>query len=598
MIMQDSLPNSNVGAEQKPVIRCAIYARYSSESQRDTSTEDQIRNCRAGAERNGWIVLDEFIRFDEAMTGRTVAGRDGLADLIRLAKQRPKLFDCILIDDTSRLGRYLPDVLRECDLLMHYDVFLYFVSDRLDSRDESFRIMHIFKGYRDEDFVRDLGHKIHRGQEGRVLKGYVAGNRGYGYKNVPIADETRKGSFGKPALIGVKQEVIPEQAEVVERIMEMRARGLSFGRIAKNLKAAGIAPPRNTNKAGIPAWYASTIKQITLNELYRGWRIWNRTKNTFNRAEGKKSKRNRPQSEWIRREAPELRIISDELWEKVQEVNRRGRDKYYATRMGGLNRTEHSRKYLFSGPLCCGICGGAYTVINGKAPNVRYGCPNHRFRETCTNQVTILRTRLEQQLITALSNNLLDSRLEEERTREFAAQLKARIELEEKLTREAEVNRPALEKERSELTSQGRRLGEAIATLGLSAFVAEQLRTIESRLAEIDRLLTSKPVAKLPSFTNEQIREFLRKECKDFCEVLVGDPELAKQEIQKRIKKLVLMPKQTLNGTVLEVTGDVELLQEQEGVMLDSSMEGIAQHYTLPQITISLVLDPSLPLAA
>src|SRR6267378_1515845 len=101
MIMQNRLPNSNAGAEQKPVIRCAIYARYSSESQRDTSTEDQIRNCRAGAERNGWIVLDEFIRFDEAMTGRTVAGRDGLADLIRLAKQRPKPFDCILIDDTD-----------------------------------------------------------------------------------------------------------------------------------------------------------------------------------------------------------------------------------------------------------------------------------------------------------------------------------------------------------------------------------------------------------------------------------------------------------------------------------------------------------------
>jgi uncharacterized protein YoaH (UPF0181 family) len=59
-------------------------------------------------------------------------------------------------------------------------------------------------------------------------------------------------SFGKPALIGVKQEIIPEQAEVVERIMEMRARGLSFGRIAKNLKAAGIAPPRNTKQGGHP----------------------------------------------------------------------------------------------------------------------------------------------------------------------------------------------------------------------------------------------------------------------------------------------------------------------------------------------------------
>jgi len=57
----------------------------------------------------------------------------------------------------------------------------------------------------------------------------------------------------------------------------------------------------------------------------------------------------------------------------------------------------------------------------------------------------------------------------------FAGALKARIELEEKLAREAEVNRPALEKERSELNCRRAPLGEAIATLGLSAFVAEQL---------------------------------------------------------------------------------------------------------------------------
>src|SRR5258708_23712627 len=100
--------------------------------------------------------------------------------------------------------------MRECDRLMHYGVFLYFVSDRLDSRDESFRILHLFKGFRDEDFIRDLANKIHRGQEGRVLKGYVSGNSCYGYKNVPILDESRKGSFGKPALIGVKQELIPQ----------------------------------------------------------------------------------------------------------------------------------------------------------------------------------------------------------------------------------------------------------------------------------------------------------------------------------------------------------------------------------------------------
>ena len=595
--MNTRFPNSNASDEQ-PIIRCAIYTRYSSEEQRKTSTEDQKRNCRAAAERNGWLVLDEYIRSDEETTGRTLAGRDGIADLIRLAKQRPKPFDCIIIDDTSRLGRYLPDVLRECDRLMHNGVFLYFASDRLDSRDDSFRIMHIFKGYRDEDFIRDLGHKIHRGQEGRVLSGYVAGNRCYGYKNVPIPDGNGKSSFGRPALIGVKQELVSEEVEIVKRIMEMRADGLSFGRIAQILKSEEVAPPRNSNTGVMPAWYPSTIKQITHNELYHGWRVWNRTRNVFNQAEGKKAKRNRPQSEWIRVEVPELRIISDELWEKVQAVNLRGHDKYYATRQGGMNRTEHSRKYLFSGVMVCGICGGPYTVINGKAPNVRYGCPNRAFRHTCTNKTTILRTRLERQLIAALSANLLDDRLEEDRTREFAEQLKARIELEEQLAREAELDRPTLEKERTELSAQGRRLSEAIAMHGHSPFLLEQLKNVDSRLAEIDVRLSSRTVTKLPNFTDEQIREFLRKESTDFCEVLAGDPVVAKREIQKRIKKLVLTPRQTPNGTVLEVTGDVELLQQQDGLMLNNSLEGTSQQYTLPCIVITVVLDPSISLAA
>ena len=590
---------NSIATVQQAFIRCATYARYSSDLQRQTSVEDQVRSCRQAGESKGWIVLDEFIRSDSEMTGRTLVGREGLAELIRLAKHRPRSFDCVLIDDTSRLGRYLPDVLKVCDEFKRLGVFVYFASDGLDSRDEeNSRLVHLVKSYGDERYVKDLGKKIHRGQEGRVRNGYIAGSRCYGYRNVVIWDEDRKGIHGKAAVRGVKQEIFLEEAEVVKQIWEMRASELSYGRIAKNLKAAGIVPPRNPNKAGVPAWYPSTIKQITNNELYRGWRVWNRTQNTFDETEGKDSKRHRPESEWVRMEVPELRIVSDELWERVQAVNRRGRDKYYATRMGGMNRTESSRTYLFSGTMFCGICGGPIAVICGKKPKVRYGCLNHRNRDACTNKRTILRTRLEQQLIAALSANLLDNRLEEERTREFAAQLKAQIELEEKLAREAEVNCPALEKERSELTSQGRRLDEAIATLGLSAFVAEQLRSVESRLAEIDRLLTSKPAAKLPTFTDEQIREFLQKECKDFCELLKGDLEVAKREIQKRIKRLVLTPRQTPNGTVFEITGDVELFQH-EDAMLNNSMEGIGQHCALPRIELTdVVLDPSLPVAA
>src|SRR5689334_5956881 len=105
-------PNKLASTGESPRIRCAVYTRYSSDMQSSTSSEDQLRNCRALANEKGWGVLDEYVRSDEELTGRTLVGREGIADLLRLAQQRPRPFDCILIDDTSRLGRDLPDVLK------------------------------------------------------------------------------------------------------------------------------------------------------------------------------------------------------------------------------------------------------------------------------------------------------------------------------------------------------------------------------------------------------------------------------------------------------------------------------------------------------
>jgi site-specific DNA recombinase len=596
LITQDTFSNSTA-VNQQPVIRCAIYARYSSDLQRPTSIDDQIRNCRAAANEKGWIVLDEFIRSDSELTGRTLVGREGVADLVRFAKQRTPPFDCVLIDDTSRLGRYLPDVLRECDEFTHLGVFIYFASDRLDSRDESFRIVHLVKGYGDERYVIELGKRIHRGQAGCILKGYTPGGRTYGYTNENITDESRKGDHGRPFVIGVVQKIVADEAKVVARIFDMRAAGTSFGRIARTLNAEGVLSPRHPNKAGVRAWFASGIKQICRNELYRGVRVWNRTQQVFNHAEGKKSKRKRPQSEWITQEVSHLRIVSNEIWEKVQEVNR-CRGKGYAQRVGGLNRSEASRTYLFSGVLYCGVCGDPYTVICGKAPNVRYGCPNYRFRDTCTNSVTILRTRLEQQLVSALSRNLLHPELEEDRVREFSVQLKAAVENRARLASEAATNGSRLKEERSDLERQADNLVKAIAKHGISSLLSAELAAVESRLAEIKHRLTAKPAPNARAFSEEQIREFLRQASQQFSEALTSDPQRGKQEIQKRITKLVLTPKETPEGRRLEVTGDVALFVEND-VMVNNSMEEITQHYTLSRIVLAnILLDPSLPVAA
>jgi DNA invertase Pin-like site-specific DNA recombinase len=71
-----------------------------------------VRRCRDFAASQHWGVSEDYVRFDEAKSAASLAGRDALKSLLEDAKRKPTPFDCVLVDDTSRLARYLPDVLR------------------------------------------------------------------------------------------------------------------------------------------------------------------------------------------------------------------------------------------------------------------------------------------------------------------------------------------------------------------------------------------------------------------------------------------------------------------------------------------------------
>lgn len=73
--------------------------------QRPASIEDQPRSCREFAERNGWQILENHIYKDAALSCATKNHRTGLKALEIAAETRPRPFDYILFDDTSRLGR-------------------------------------------------------------------------------------------------------------------------------------------------------------------------------------------------------------------------------------------------------------------------------------------------------------------------------------------------------------------------------------------------------------------------------------------------------------------------------------------------------------
>src|SRR5574340_800540 len=90
------------------ILKAAIYARYSSENQRETSLEDQERLCRQEAERRGWIVV--AVEHDAALSGQLSEDRrPGFQRLMAAAQRRE--FDVLIVDDTSRLSRDTADAL-------------------------------------------------------------------------------------------------------------------------------------------------------------------------------------------------------------------------------------------------------------------------------------------------------------------------------------------------------------------------------------------------------------------------------------------------------------------------------------------------------
>ncbi len=83
-------------------MKVSIYARYSSENQRQESIEDQVRVCKEFAQIQGYRLEDKHIFWDEARSG-SLRSRPGLDHLLEAC--RDKAFQAILIDDLSRLSR-------------------------------------------------------------------------------------------------------------------------------------------------------------------------------------------------------------------------------------------------------------------------------------------------------------------------------------------------------------------------------------------------------------------------------------------------------------------------------------------------------------
>jgi len=197
-------------------MRAAVYARFSSDNQREQSIEDQIRVCREYAQRNDAVILEDHVYFDEAKSG-ALRDRPGLEAMKKAAEARQ--FDAILIDDSSRLSRdnqYFNTLL--C-LFQYWGVGLISVSDGLNSNEEHVKVAYQFRGIFNELYLSDLRKKTRRGQMGQIVRGYTIGYLGYGYRSVPVG-ETKYDKKGRLRAVGFQHQVIPEEASIISRIFK------------------------------------------------------------------------------------------------------------------------------------------------------------------------------------------------------------------------------------------------------------------------------------------------------------------------------------------------------------------------------------------
>jgi hypothetical protein len=314
------------------------------------------------------------------------------------------------------------------------------------------------------------------------------------------------------------------------------------------------------------------------NERYRGVQVWNRTEKARNPETGRKVSRARPSSDWIRVEVPEWRIVNDELWKAVQDRIAHVNHALGGARAGGLNRTERSKTYLFSGLLVCGDCGSRIVIISGQGKRgyVRYGCPSHRYRGVCSNGLTIRRDRLEEQLIAAIEKRVLNSHLVEHTVQRFYDELQKRL---------AEIQRGSsgldeFRRERRDLQVKAERLADAIAEAGHSPVLLSKLATVESQISAVDRRLEAHAPKDLTA-TMEELRGFVCKNVMNLQELLRSDGANARTALTRHVRQLVLTPRRTPGGTLYDVSGTFDLAPQATDVMPVVARDGFALSFAI-----------------
>ena len=352
-------------------MKAVIYARYSSDNQREESIEGQLRDCMQYAEYNDIQVVDSYI--DRAMSAKT-DNRPNFQQMIKDSAKR--LFDVIIVWKLDRFARNRFDSAYYKNILKKNGVRVISAKESISEGAEGIILESVLEGYA-EYYSVELAEKVNRGMTDNALK--AMSNGGITPLGYYLDDEQHL-------------QIDEKKAPFLREIFQRYADGEMIKTIIDDMNARGVGiTVRMKKKAGKKAYEKplgyNNVRRMLSNRKYIG--------------------EYRFKDIVIEDAIPA--IIDKDLFEKVQKriaVN---------TRAPAIHKAED--EYLLTTHLFCGKCKAMMIGDSGKGKKGTvyhyYKCVNTKKRHTCDKKA-IGKEKIENAVIKAVMDKIMDDKLMEQ----------------------------------------------------------------------------------------------------------------------------------------------------------------------------------------
>lgn len=315
-------------------MKIAAYCRVSTEKEAQIdSLEKQIEFFNEFTKKNGYELYKLYA--DEGISGKQIKHRKQFQQMMQDAKA--KKFDKVVVKDVSRFARNTVDLLQSVRELKSYNVQVDFLNNGEVMEGGSEFILTILGAMAQQESA-NMSKRVKFGKDITAQKGRVP-NLVFGYDKIPNERYTLK--------------INEEEAKIVKEIFENYVyKGIGTTKIAWDLNDRGIRTKKTKSK-----WVQTSIVRMLKNPIYTG-RVTNKKSEVTDFITG--TRKDLPEEEWIVVERPEIRIISDELFNRAQEILAQRSNEFK------LNNKREKTEYVFSTLIYCKHCGYSFRRIKRK----------------------------------------------------------------------------------------------------------------------------------------------------------------------------------------------------------------------------------------